>query len=163
MLDLAYCKLQIRTLLENLPSLADDEQLRLDTIEGATDALDIADRLIASIANAEAMADAVREQVEILRTRAGNFDDRAEGLRNVLRGLMDEMRVRKLERPRATVSIRAGQPAVIITDGDSIPDEYWRVTKTPAKSQIRDALKAGKDVPGAMLTNGGETLSMRIA
>jgi hypothetical protein len=161
--DLAIVKTQIRCLLENHPSLSDDDQLRIDVIEGATNALDVVDRLIASIAHAEAMADATREQVEALRTRAGNFDDRAEGLRNVLRGLMDEMRVRKLERPRATVSIRASQPAVIITDGDAIPDEFWRVTKTPARSQIRDALEAGQHVPGATLANGSETLSMRIA
>lgn len=44
--------------------------------------------------------------------------------------------------------------SVEITDESTIPDEYIKVIKEPMKTAIKEAIKAGKTVPGAALTKG---------
>jgi hypothetical protein len=44
--------------------------------------------------------------------------------------------------------------SVEITDEATIPDEYIKVIKEPMKTAIKEAIKAGKTVPGAALTKG---------
>ncbi|MGE0857439.1 MAG: siphovirus Gp157 family protein [Hyphomicrobiaceae bacterium] len=44
-----------------------------------------------------------------------------------------------------------------------IPSEFWKPQPPRLdKKVVLDALKAGAVVPGAELSNGGETLSMRV-
>jgi hypothetical protein len=62
-----------------------------------------------------------------------------------------------------TASVRAGFASVIVTDEGAIPAEYMRQPPPqPDKAAIAKALKAGEQIPGAVLRNGEPSLTIRI-
>ena len=70
--------------------------------------------------------------------------------------------VKKLELVAATLSIRAGQPRVIITDEARLPEQFVRIKREPDKHLIASHLKAGERVEGAELSNSEPTLAVRV-
>lgn len=139
-----------------------DEVTFLDTLEGETDAMDIADRLIASALDADAMADAIKAQETELRARRDRMESRANAYRHQMMTLLDAIGVKKLERPRATISKRAGSTRVVIVDDAAIPSQLCKVVQTPDKAAIKAQLQAGEAVPGAALEMGPDSLSVRV-
>jgi phage host-nuclease inhibitor protein Gam len=160
---LSHIILEIDRLLEDYPELADDEQLRLDTIEGETDAHDIAARLVRLNNHAEAMAAGVKSEIEALNQRRQRYVEQSRRARVSLQQLLQAMNARKLELPAGTVSLRATPPSLVITDSEAIPADFWRVKREPDNTAIKDALKKGQAVEGCTLSNGGETISIRVA
>ena len=70
-------------------------------------------------------------------------------------------RLRKLELPAATLSLRNGTPRVIITDEAAIPDALCRFKREPDKAAIKTTIQDGGYVAGATLSNAEETISIR--
>jgi hypothetical protein len=66
--------------------------------------------------------------------------------------------ISKVEHPMLRMAIRANPPKVVIDFEDSIPAEYMRQPEPPPpkpdKNAIKEAIQAGKDVPGAHLERG---------
>lgn len=153
--------IEIDRLLEAYPDLADDEDLRLDTIEGETDAMDVAARLYRSIATARAMQVGLMAEMNKMRDRKERYAAREERTRDLLMMLMQAMDTRKLELPAATLSIGPSRSKVVVVDEDQLPEEFVRIKREADKTRIGSALKAGQTVPGAALSNGGETLTIR--
>jgi hypothetical protein len=116
---LSHIILEIDRLLEDFPELADDEQLRLDTIEGETDALEIATRLVRLVNRADAMAKAIDDEAKALATRKARYVAQKDRGRDSLKSLMRAADLRKLELPVGTVSLRATGPALVITGSQS--------------------------------------------
>lgn len=139
-----------------------DADAFMDTLDGETDAADIADRLIAELADAEAMAEAIRAQEADLKSRRGRYELRGEAFRRQLLNLLDAVGEKKLERPRATVSRRAGMPSVQITDEAAIPTQLCKATITPDKAAIKAQLLAGEAVPGAQIVIGEDGVTVRV-
>ncbi|AXC50032.1 hypothetical protein DRW48_10320 [Paracoccus suum] len=135
----------------------------LDTLDGETDALDIADRLIRSVLRDETMSEAASVEAKQLQARAKRYADRAARGRQVIGELLDAMQVRKIERPRATVSRTAGRTHADIVDPDAVPTQLCQIKRQPDATAIRKALEAGEDVPGAVLARGSDSISMRVA
>lgn len=65
---------------------------------------------------------------------------------------------RKLERPAYSMSYRRTPPGLQVTDPDLIPRRFLG---EPRKTDLLRALKGGEEVPGAVLSNGGETVATR--
>ena len=143
----------------------DDERAFLDTLEGATDAMEFADYIIAAMQESEAMAIAIEIQEVQLLGRRKRIEARADALKYRLLPLLDAIGVQKLERPRATISRRAGSLSVQIADAESLPSQLMRVKTTtePDKAAIKAQLQAGEIVPGAALVRGADTVSVRVA
>lgn len=141
-----------------------DEVTFLDTLDGETDAADIADKLIAAMQEAEAMAEAVKAQEADLKARRARFEARGDAFRKQMLHLMDAIKMAKLERPRATVSRRAGSVSVEITDEASIPSQLCTVKTitAPDKAAIRKQIEAGETVPGARLVRGDDGVTVRV-
>ena len=152
-----------RTAAEILDVLEDDpdEQAFLDTLDGATDALDIADMLISRAMSAGAMADAIKSQEADLAARRKRYEARESACRGLMLQLVDAMGVKKLERPAATISRRAGGVSCVITDEASVPSQLCKTTTTPDKAAIKAQLLAGKAVPGAALVTGEDGVTVR--
>lgn len=140
-----------------------DEATFLDTLDGETDALDVADRLIEEMMQAEALASAAMVRSVQLRDRANRLDARSDAFKARLGDLMDAMGLRKLERPQATLSRRSGSLSVHITDEASIPTQLCKVVRSPDKAAIRKSIEAGEPVPGAELVRGPDSLTVRVA
>jgi tetrahydromethanopterin S-methyltransferase subunit G len=122
-----------------------DLQLRIDTIEGQTQALEHLDELADQI-----IAD--QERIKVGTERLDRIELRAKKLRSLALQLMEKIG-KKVERPLYTASVAAGQPTVHISleNEHLIPEEFIRVV--PDKTAIAKALKQGKEVPGATLNN----------
>ena len=87
------------------------------------------------------------ERLTAIKKRLERERDRVkEGLANACNALG----VEKVQGMYANISFRSSEQTVIENEG-SIPDEYMTVktTYTPNKTAIKEAIKAGKDVPGA--------------
>lgn len=138
-----------------------DAEAFLDTLDGETDAADIADRLLAELADAEAMAEAIRGQEADMKARRQRYDMRGEAFRHQLLNLLDAIGEKKIERPRATVSRRAGLPSVQITDEAAIPSQLCKTTVAPDKVAIKAQLMAGEAVPGAQIVVGEDGVTVR--
>lgn len=141
------------TVIAQLRAEIGDEDMKalLDNIEGATDAMEIIDRLAES-----ALAD--KALVAAGSDRLKRIEARAERTRAVIQQLLEVMGVSKLERPIATMSVADGPRGVVITDQSIIPDGFWR--RSVDKQEIARALKAGTDVAGAELANGVPVLRL---
>lgn len=71
---------------------------------------------------------------------------------------MEVMGIDKIERPDCRISIGAARERAEIIDENILPDEYMRIKKEPAKTDILNALKAGKEIPGAKIGYGERSL-----
>lgn len=162
-LDASIIEREIATLIEAYPELAEDETLRADMLEGATNIKDVLAAVVDTMQSAKSMRDAIKARTKELSERAARFDRREEAMRVLAERIMRVADLRKVELFDATLSIRATPQAVVITAEEDLPDSFWRVTKSPDKTAIKEALKAGQFVPGACLSNAGETISVRVA
>jgi hypothetical protein len=140
-----------------------DPDTFLDTLDGETDALDIADKLIAEMQAADALADAAKAQADALASRAARLRARSHAHKAQFLPLLDAIGVKKLERPAATISRRQGSMSVQIIDPASIPSQLCKIVATPDKTAIKAQIEAGVDVPGARLERGPDGVTVRVA
>jgi len=110
---------------------------------------------------AKALHEMAKKMAQETADRARRFEHRAEQLRGLVFAAMDALGTAKIEAPDVTLSLRAGSPAVVITDETKIPDEYWKVTRTVSLSAIRDDIKQGVVVEGAEMQNGMPSLIIK--
>lgn len=153
-----------RSLLLNIRSvIADDEEATVDAIEGETNLLEAIGVAVDRIGELEALAEATKGRMDALKTRRDRFDRQAENIRTALLAALGAVDLKKVELPQATVSCRPVPPKANVFAEADIPPEFWKPQspKLDLKA-ITDALKAKAAVPGASLTNGGETISIRF-
>lgn len=155
----------VSALLRDILGSDPDETAFLDTLDGETDAVTIADLLIAKMLDDEALVEAMDVQLKALADRKARLYRRQSTAKEAIGALLDAMGLKKLERPRATVSRRAGSMSVRITDEASIPSQLCTVKTitSPDKAAIRRQIEAGEAVPGAELVRGEDGLSVRVA
>lgn len=140
-----------------------DAETFWDTLDGETNALDIADALLSQIQDAAAMELAIKQQIDQMSARKERFANREKATKAALLQLLDASGEKKLERPAATVSRRAGSLSVKITDETSVPSQLCKTTVAPDKTAIKKQLQAGEDVPGAELARGPDGVTVRFA
>lgn len=161
MIDLAHIR-RMADLIADTDD-RDSEPGYLDTIEGETDAMEVADWLIRSEADDAALIDAIKAQEATTALRRKRIEDRAKRKRRAMLDLLDAVGVKKLERPLATISRRAGSLRVDITDEAAIPTQLCttKTTTTPDRAAIRAQIEAGETVPGAALVRGDDSVTVR--
>jgi hypothetical protein len=137
----------------------------LDTLDGQTDVLDLADWMLSKMLADEAMADALDAQIADMDLRKTRIAQRANAMKSRLLTLLDATGEKKIERPLATFSRRPGSVSVRIMPGDEslIPSQLMTVktTATPDKAAIKAQIEAGVWVPGAELVRGPDTVMVR--
>jgi hypothetical protein len=148
----------LTALLAAHPELEEDDVLRLDMIEGETNALELIDLLIAAEREALSHEEKIKILQERLAIRQARFANRRGAIRKYLMQLMEAAGLKKVERPAATVSIAAGRPKVVITDESLIYEDFIRFRREPDKDKIGKALKGGEIIPGATLSNAESVL-----
>lgn len=142
-----------------------DAETFWDTLDGETDALDIADHIIRHMQDDAALAAAAKAQAEALAMRAKRLASREGAHKKALLALLDATGQKKLERPCATVSRRKGSVSVNITNADDVPSQLCTVktVTTPDKTAIKKQIDAGETVPGAELVRGPDGVTVRIS
>lgn len=150
--------------LELAEKLADgdfDAQTIADTIEasGITDELSVKAQGIEHVARAaEAHNAAIDAEIERLKELKAHRSKVAAGLRQYLLDNMQRAGIERIDCPLFQISIKKNPPAVDVFDPINLPSEYMVVPEpkppvaAPDKKAIAAALKAGKEVTGARLT-----------
>ena len=162
-LDASQIITQIRALVAANPELLEDEVLAADTLEGQTDALDLVDQILTSLAVNKAHAHGLKDHIEDMSNRLIRLQGRQDALRTLLQRILEESGLKRLERPAATLSLAKGPPKVMITDENLLAFEFLRIRQEPNKMKIKEALLAGDTVPGAQFSNSETQLTIRTA
>jgi len=149
-----------RHLMETYPDI-DDETL-FDTLEGATSLNEAVGAIVRSALGDEALVQALKARIESMRERLSRIQHSASNKRRAALEAMERIDLKKIVEPDFTISVRPGSPGVVVTCEAEIPDAY-KVPQQPKvdRRRILDALKGGADVPGAILSNIQNTLSVR--
>ena len=139
-----------------------DPLLTQSFVEGETAVPEIAAAVVASIDEDNIMLAGLKALIEDLSKRKSRIEDRIENKRGLLELTLMRADLKTLETPAATLSLRAVPQKIASVDEALIPSEYF-VPQAPAldKRKLLADLKEGKQVPGAVLSNGGQTIAIR--
>jgi len=148
--------------MEALDVLTDPEaDLPVEAVNDTLEALggeleDKAINVAKFLKNMEATAKAIKEAEAEMARRRKALENRVKWLKDYLKANMEHTGISKIECPYFKLSVQKNPPAVAILDEKTIPAEFkeqvvsWKIDKTG----IKNAIKAGKSVPGAELVNG---------
>lgn len=144
---------EYREAAAKLAELDLDEQTVADTLESLSGDLEVKAQSVAHMVRAfEADAAACKQWAKDATERAKAIENRAERMRDYLARCMESCGIEKVSGPGVELSFRKSS-AVVIDGQDLIPAEFMRVKPAPDpepdKKAIADAIKAGKEVPGA--------------
>lgn len=150
-------------LLANLRDIiADDDQAHADLVEGETGLLDAIRQAVNRLAEIEAHTEALSSLVKSYQERKARLENQADGIRAALAVAMGMAELKKIELPQATISRKPTPPKALILEEADVPTAFWKPQPPKLdKKAVLDALKAGEAVPGAQLSNGGETIAIR--
>jgi hypothetical protein len=142
--------------------IAGDEDFAADVIEGQTDFVEIVNALVAAEGEDAAMVEGIQAFIDRLSKRALRINARIEKRRLALLLAFQTAEIKTLCCPLATVGVRSTPAKVVPTNEALIPDEFWRQPDPVLdKKALLAALRADRKIPGAELSNGGVTISIR--
>lgn len=145
------------------PDLAHEDRAWVDSIDGETSALDLAEHLAEKCLHLAAMEDAAAERVKALQARARRFDADQKRIKALILMLMEGANINKLVRPSLTLSARSLPPRLLEIDESKTPSDYMKQPPpVPDKTKIAEALKLGGDVDGWSLSNGARTVAVLV-
>lgn len=153
---------EITDLIAVYPELEDDETLRADTLEGETDINNVLAKLVQEREAAYGMAEGVKVPVEDLRQRKARLERRGDGYGEAIERVMNAAGLSKVTLSNATLSITNAAASVVVSDEAAVPDRFWRVKREIDKAAINAAVKAGEEIPGVSVSNGGTRLTVRV-
>lgn len=151
--------LEYRDTADKLADLDLDEQTIADTLESMSGELEAkATNTAFVIRNIEAHAAAIKEAEAGMAARRKAAENRAARLKDYLLANLLVAGVQKVECPYFKLAVRDNPPAVEIYEPGLIPAEFMKTPPPPPasadKTAIKEAIKAGQDVPGCKLTQG---------
>lgn len=142
---------------------ASDEAVR-DTLEAVQ--MEFNDKAVAIVKVAESLdadTSAIDAEIERLKARKQVIVNRKQQLRDYLLYNMKAAGIKKIDCPLFTVTLRQGVESVEIIDQSQIPNEYVtvEVVEKPDKAAIKAAIKSGKEVTGAILKRGANSIQIK--
>ncbi|WP_099809902.1 siphovirus Gp157 family protein [Streptococcus suis] len=138
-----------------------DEETKLDTLESIDWTEQFEEKVentVKVIKNKEADVDQLKEEIDRLTKRKKSIENDITRLKTGLQGAFEITGHEKVKTLLFTVSLANNQPSVVV-DEDLLPKKYFIQTLKPDKTAIKELLKAGKKVNGAVLQ---ESRSLRI-
>lgn len=168
--------------------LADDDNAFVrDMIEGETNLFETIDMCLAQIVTDKALCEGLDTHMSKIKARSDRFETRINSVRTAILAAMEMAGVKKHEAAIATVSRSPVPPSLVIPDDGeaNIPSKYWeaqppkldrRMLLADLKARqkaLEEAAKRSESerasaiaavdvatpaIPGAQLSNGGETV-----
>jgi hypothetical protein len=156
-----YAKLK-----EQLQAAELDEQCILDTLEGETNLNEALAEVAQSALEDEAMAEGLTGLIQSLQERKSRMEKSGENKRTLIIMAMERAGLKSVKQPNATLSVRATKPKVVVTDESLVPAQYFKpVDPVLDRAALKTALESqnyGDKIPGAELSNGGVSLTIRV-
>lgn len=139
-----------------------DEEANLDTLEDTLSCIEgeievKIEGMGRMIAMLDADAGVLEAEIKRMTARKQARKNRIDRIKNYIQTQMELMGRDKIETPVLTVALQKNPPALDVFDVMAIPTEYLvhiPAHEEPDKAKIKDALKAGKEIPGCALTQG---------
>ena len=145
----------------DLISLVDDESPDQDILHALTTIQGSIEVKAVSIANVikviELEAEVIKDEEKRLSLRRKSRENAVTGMKQYLQGVMEQLGIDKIKTPTRTVSVQNSPPALYISNPDIIPQKYLTLVPAhfePRNADIKEALKAGIEIPGAELQIG---------
>ena len=159
--ELTYHEYFRAQLLERFPD-ADEETLK-DTLEGLTDLPEMLAAVIRSRQEDRTLAKALSLRIEEMQERLSRFEHKVEKKRDLVAHVMERAHIEKVIESDFTASLRQVPQPLIISDETTIPEEFRKpqLAKLDRRKLI-DCLRAGQQIAGVYLGNGGRTVSVRV-
>lgn len=148
-----------RTAADKLADLDLDPQTIEDTLESLSGDLEVkATNTAMLIRNLEASAAAIGDAEAQMAARRKALENRAKRIKDYVLANMMVAGIQKIECPYFKLAVRDNPAAVEVYEPGLIPANFMRQPDPPPpavdKTAIKEALKAGQDVPGCKLTVG---------
>lgn len=142
--------------------IAGDPDFALDLAEGETNAFEVIDALLAADALDAELCDGAKKAIDTIEFRVERFGARIKARRAMIERFLLILEQKKLERPSATITLAERGPVCEIEDESAVPSKFFVATAPKLdKKAVKAALDAGEDVPGARLSNGSISLTVR--
>jgi len=142
--------------------IGDDEAFAMDVVEGQTSLIEVVNALIPQEGEDKAHIKALGAYIDAVKARKARLEDRVEKRRTALiRALLTAGLKGPLRCPLGTVSLTNAREKAIPTDEAVIPAEFWKNNPVLDRVALLAALKEGRKIPGAELSNGGVSISIR--
>ena len=139
-----------------------DDQTLIDTVEGLSDLDEMLKAVVCSRDEDIALTEALKSRINDMNTRLVRLRARADTKKEIVADAMDRAGIKKIEAPEFTISCRRTTPPLLVDDESAVPEKYWRPQPSKLdRSGLIAALKAGESISGAILGNGGITISVR--
>lgn len=153
---------------KNLEELAENEDLDKETIAEIFKAKDSVngemkikyENIGRLIRNLTAKAEMIGKEEKFLATKKKRAEKNAKNLKLYLYDCLKLTNKQKVETDLFKFSIQKNQPALVIDDVFSVPDEYFYNEKVLDKDLLKQKLKEGLEVAGASLKQS-ESLRIR--
>lgn len=150
---------EFRQITDVLQDVGCDEQTLLDTLEGERWPLEVkAQNYAFVIRNLEANAEAIKAAEKQMADRRKAIENRARYMAERLKTGMEIAGVTKLECPHFAIAIQNNPPSVEVFEPGLVPAEFMTQPEAPPpvpnKAAIKEAIKAGREVPGALVVQG---------
>lgn len=130
----------------------------LESLDLSTDLQVKATNTAMVIRNIEASVAAIKEAETQMAARRKALENRAGRIKDYLLANMMLAGVQKIECPYFKLAVRDNPASVEVYEPGLVPTEFMRQPEPPPpapdKTAIKDALKAGQEVPGCKLTVG---------
>ncbi len=148
-----------RNAADKLADLDLDPQTIEDTLESLSGDLEVkATNTAMLIRNLEASAAAIGDAEAQMAARRIALQNRAKRIKDYVLANMMVAGIQKIECPHFRLAVRDNPAAVEVYEPGLIPASFMRQPDPPPpavdKTAIKEALKAGQDVPGCKLTVG---------
>lgn len=152
---------QYRAVLDMEPE--SDEEIvaqmnALDELEG--EITEKADNIVRYMRNLGAEADALKTEENRLYQKRRAVENKIERLKAYLAAQIMMAGLHELKAGLFKLRFQPTTPAISIIDESVIPEKFWVVKREISKTDIKEAIKAGEEVPGIEIQRG-ETLVIR--
>jgi predicted transcriptional regulator len=135
-----------------------------DTLEGVQGMFEEKANAVVTIANQyERNLEMVQYEIDRLTAMKKALQGQRDSLKEYLRENMERTGITKIECPLFKITLRkATQTCEVLSEVD-LPDDYVSVKTTiaPDKRKILADLKAGKEIPGAILATGKTSILIK--
>jgi len=146
------------------PANAVDQQTAVDTMENMD--APIEEKMLnvgRFILEMEHQSEGIKAAIDRMAARKKAIDNRAEWLKGYLKAAMEQTGKTKVSDAYTALALAKNPPHVVIEDEELIP-EFFKSMKevwTIKKADIKEALKAGQECPGARIDDGGFRISIK--
>lgn len=141
-----------------------DQQTLNDTLEGIEGEFEVKAEAYAKVMkNLEADAEGLKNEIDRLTQRKRAIDNNIKRLKETLQSAMTFTGKTKFKTDLFSFGIQKNAPSVVLEteDLEIVPEEFIRTKYEIDKAAIKDALKAGAELPGVAHLEQGESLRIR--